>query len=1050
MAKFITGFLLFLLFLQSGSAQSPVTINGATKSATLNTSVRNYAENTKNIEFIVDADGKVIVTVRTIKFRIEKGKKYSVNLSYQYPQIITASDNNTINFTLDTAENCTVVIEPLPGENLLANSGFESVAGWVGLVENKMYPSRPWEFAGLSDTGELLTNIAGLQVNRGSTAATTLSIAHSGSNSFCLNKATDLGTVALRSAKSTPVETGKKYMVSCYYSYDHPQYGSIFHFYTIIQAPGKKDIYQYDENLNPLVYNDKGTWRRTSFLFNVPDDYKNAGVKVFFIGQHAPFTVYIDDVELRLAPSPAKQYSKPLTKEQIAPKYSVEEVRNILHSRANYEVKAPRALSTPLTIDNKPTALYGFTTDWQMDSFPQFSANKDFIDAGVRLHWITLETNIPSKWGPQIWQADGQFDFSAADSLITRVLRYDPSIYLQLYLNMYPYKAFGDVHPEAAWVNARGSKVVGEKDLIKDAKFRKDGEYLTTSLTAPAYREQCVLFLKALGKYLSTHDVGKAVIGVHLIGGTDGQWFYPGWKEGEGGIDQSEGNLVSYRKWLQKKYRTVDSLQKAWNDPAVNFDNIKMPPEAARCADKYYLSPKTDQPTIDANRYIDAGVSESINLFAKTIKEAMNKNILVTIYYPNKLYALQDWIEAPYVDGTVAVEEYGSWRNPGQTGEIATIPGSLKLHGKYFLSELDYRTENASSFDMDANNFVWVITKGSKATANIIRRSAGEAFTKGGGVWHYSLTGNSWNGRDHMAYITEMQKAASRITNIDSTDIGQIAVFVDETAGTYITCPGVYTPFINYQANYYPRMAFNRSGVTWDNYLLSDLENPKLPNYKVYAFMSGAAFTTRQIQFIQQHLQQQGKILLFFNNAGYFEKDGFEKNITKLTGMTIKQTEASSTNSHYIPIGTDKLSRGIEQILSETAGPLYYVDDPDATPLATITNTNKVGAAVKRNRAYTAVYGSLIGGISPEFVRNIAIEAGITPVGPLDDVTYAGNGILVIHALRSGKKELTWGKKCNLVDLSTGITIAENINSIQIDMGIHETRWFQKVNIVHE
>ncbi len=682
-----------------------------------------------------------------------------------------------------------------------------------------------------------------------------------------------------------------------------------------------------------------------------------------------------------------------------------------------------------------------------VDNIARNRGHGDLAKAGVRLHWITMEPNKKTKWGPQIWQADGKYDFTAMDRLIVAVLQYDPSMLLQIYLNILPYPEFADVHPDAAWVNARGSKIVGEKESVRDEKFRVKGEFLTTSLTAPEYRAQSADFLKAFCEHLKKSDLGKAVIGFHLTGGTDGQWFYPGWKKGEGSIDRSRGNLIAFRQWLQKKYITVDSIRSAWKNPDLNFENIKMPEESARCNGEYYLSPLRDQAVIDANRFVDAGVTETINLFAKTIKENIGKNILLTTYYPNKLYDLKDWIEAPYLDGTVGVEEYGNWRNLGQTGEIATITGSLRLHGKYFLSELDYRTENASSWEMDANEFAKsiVITKGTSAAANVMRRSAGNAFTKGGGAWHFSLMGNSWNSKMHMKNISEIQKAAMMAAKTDSTDIAQIAVFVDESVGIYNTCPDIYSPKVNYQANFVPRIALDRSGVTWDSYLLSDLENPKLPDYKVYIFLSAAGLQQTQIQFIQHRLQRAGKVLLFLNNAGYFEAAGFTINIKKLTGMHIKQGDANSAQSRYIPVGSDRLSEGVENTIVESSGPVFFVDDSSATPLARISNTSKTGIAVKRLKGWTSVYSSLIGGVSPQLIRNMAMEAGIAPIGPLDEVVYAGNGLIVVHALKAGVKELNWGKDSRLIDMKTGKIVATNKHSITIKMCIHETRWFRKI-----
>lgn len=65
--------------------------------------------------------------------------------------------------------------------------------------------------------------------------------------------------------------------------------------------------------------------------------------------------------------------------------------------------------------------------------------------------------------------------------------------------------------------------------------------------------------------------------------------------------------------------------------------------------------------------------------------------------------------------------------------------------------------------------------------------------------------------------------------------------------------------------------------------------------------------------------------------------------------------------------------------------PLFYVDDPTAVPLAWYDkNPDLTAAAVKRHKNWTAVYSGP-GTFSPEFPRALAAEAGIRPVGPLND-----------------------------------------------------------------
>ena len=155
---------------------------------------------------------------------------------------------------------------------------------------------------------------------------------------------------------------------------------------------------------------------------------------------------------------------------------------------------------------------------------------------------------------------------------------------------------------------------------------------------------------------------------------------------------------------------------------------------------------------------------------------------------------------------------------------------------------------------------------------------------------------------------------------------------------------------------------------------------------------------------------------------------------------------------------SDPLSKFIKNAPPITGGPfampLYYVDDPSAKPLAYLVRSELVGAAVKRHKNWTAVYLSIPLGlaIEPGFIRQLALEAGITPFAPLGEISYAGNGIIAIHATSDGEKTLQWHTPADVADLSTAKIIngksevkiiKRNCKSITVPMKYGETRWFK-------
>ena len=982
-----------------------------------------YSEDSQKIEFVIDANNTVLVTIKPKSFEIKKNLVYSVNFSYYEPRTIRAEKIGELSLLLDAPRNCTVVIEALTGPNLIANSGFEQKGQW-GIDWGKNTENKPkdnsWNamlVANESIFDETSSQVDSVQFS--SRAKRT------GMSSLRINKGSALDEIRVRSSAGIMLESGKKYLLSGYYQTPHPRYGIKITLQAEITATGKPTLIFQDEYLNPLVYSEPKDWRRSMVNFEVPKDYTDAKATVFLSASDGPFEIFWDDLELRIAPSAAKQYPKPLALDRMERSFTAESVQNRLNSEKPPKIQLPNN-GKPLLVNNNPVPLYGFAANSIMAEWPATSAHRDFIDAGVKLHWVPVSTTEVSKqFGGPVWKSDGNFDFAQVDKILEQVLGYDPSLNILLNVELNPYPTFGDAHPEA--VCTTNSKA------IKNATA-------SCSLTAPAFRTEAGKFLQALGQHLASSPYGKAVLGIHLATEIDDC----------DGYDYSAGNQEAFRAWLRNHYRNkVKELQSAWSNQAITFETATLPKEEDRSPKKYFLdfNSPADRQVIDANRFVSEAPSDTLNELAKAFEEGIHRPAIVTGNYSNKQSGMKVWLDQPYLDGTIATPAYGHWRSPGQTGEIATVPGSLRLHNKFFLSGLDYRTENSSTGDMDTNEYEQsiVITHGPKESAAVIRRDFGAALTQGGGALYSSNSGNSWNNPDHLEYIKEASKAAANaIESPMPQDRGQIAVFSDEEMQDYASSWQNYDQNQWYYGNYASRIPLSRSGLSWDHYLLSDLGNSKIPDYKIYLFLTSSTLRPEQISYIQKNWQKKGKFLIFINNAGWALGDGFEQNIQKLTGMQVKADQVNTAPHPLVSTEADSLSNGIGTIPMDYAGPLFYVEDSSAKALATYSGTEKVGMAVKRNSDWTSIYIATLGGFNPQLLRNIAAEAAINPIGSMDDVTYAGNRFLVIHALTAGEKTLRWSGASEVTDLITGETIAHVAETITFPMKWHETKWFQR------
>ena len=90
------------------------------------------AENGSTLSFVIEAEAPVRLRVAPRQWAVRREHEYSVNTSFFRPFIVRAERDGELAFDLDRPRNCTVVVEPSPGTNLVVNGGFE-VAGPNGL-----------------------------------------------------------------------------------------------------------------------------------------------------------------------------------------------------------------------------------------------------------------------------------------------------------------------------------------------------------------------------------------------------------------------------------------------------------------------------------------------------------------------------------------------------------------------------------------------------------------------------------------------------------------------------------------------------------------------------------------------------------------------------------------------------------------------------------------------------------------------------------------------------------------------------------------------------
>jgi len=108
--------------------------------------------------------------------------------------------------------------------------------------------------------------------------------------------------------------------------------------------------------------------------------------------------------------------------------------------------------------------------------------------------------------------------------------------------------------------------------------------------------------------------------------------------------------------------------------------------------------------------------------------------------------------------------------------------------------------------------------------------------------------------------------------------------------------------------------------------------------------------------------------------------------------------------------------------------------------LATYPDGKAAVAVGKVNRAKTVFCG--VPKLSSEFLRGLADTAGVWVYSGSDDIMFASEAFVTLHAVDSGKKVLRFPRMVDVVDIYTGKILAQGVRQYTFDAKMHETRTF--------
>ena len=675
--------------------------------------------------------------------------------------------------------------------------------------------------------------------------------------------------------------------------------GTLFFFRLVPTADGPADMFASGSQTLPtetlLVNAPKGRWleRIYSIKFAGTQDYWPT---LIVIGNPAEFKVRGLHLTQRERLRRVPEYPGG------APYHTRKEVETILAARpdSTAEVRRDEHGELRLCLNGRPVTPAAYKNEGQA-RYEYMFRDEDFFRAGIPL----LMINVPlchDLSRNQIVLGPGRYDWKRLDEICLRALRRNPHADFMLAVSIYePYLGWAAAHPDEIWRNAEGKAGLGNNCHLKFFSNTPEREKFPEkvcfwmSYSSEKWQVEYCRILTDVLKHVMSRPYGKAVVGVAVFGGDDGQFQYRR-------DDHSLPAQQAFRRFLREKYSDIAALNRAWRSDHPSFDAIVIPTLKANSPPETpFLGPG---PAQDFRR---SQYRESWRLrerFSGAIKAAAGKPVVTAFYGLPDAFSPAGIELAPSLDIMVQPCCYPARRN------MYPYPchpwKSFKIHGKLWFNELDLRSWRSRVSGELADR--WMNPSVDPASwRSTHRKTLGPSFAERLGWWYFSLPYQGGRFFDAPEIMAEIRKTGELYREMQALPYRKfrpdVCVVADESSNYCIETQ----PYASYGNPNGPgngnglNAALEISGVPYDKVLLRDiLARPEYQNYKVYVFYHNAEITSAQRRKIASLLKNRGRTLVWVYSSGYIDEHG--KNaagLRELTGFDVTTREEFSRQRVY-------------------------------------------------------------------------------------------------------------------------------------------------------
>ena len=614
-----------------------------------------------------------------------------------------------------------------------------------------------------------------------------------------------------------------------------------------------------------------------------------------------------------------------------------------------------------------------------------------FYDAGVNI--VSVCTSIERDW-----KEDGSYNAEHPIDCVKVIKELHPKAKIHFRLNLTPPYWWMRKYPEelikyygVSSVDTGPGRNATEKDKTNEIR---------ASMVSERWIRDVNKVLDKFCQALKSSGVDEEVVAVQVAYGTYGEWHMYGKYYGDDGLyegDYSEPMLRFFRKYLKKKYKTVEKLQIAWGEK-VTFETAQLAPPAMRHRlqdNDTYRYPEYSMRALDSLKCFQLGAPYAISKFAKQLKTSWGKGLLVGSFY-GYYFACGDvfsrmlephlLFEDKNIDFLAAPNAYTANKFSGNSAFLRYCAESVRLNGKLFLSEMDQGYKSFYNYRGKGNVY---LCENNQEYNSLVKRNIMENVLRGMGAWYFDhnhpedyykpIKIGYWDDPERMQTIKEIQEFTEKIPTIrpkfkPSADV--LVVFDTQSVYHYGIAGGPQDKNNTY--NHFDFAdALEKSGVAYDMIWLYDLLKCDISQYKCVLFVSCDAMRKKEYEYIRKTVMSEGRTVVFMGNNGYIvdEKTALS-NMTTLYGHALKSgcVETEREGYRIVTISEYQYTPMFYRELFKKSGAHIYSENGEVVCVAndlvmlhckeTTKSTLhlKCGDVVVKNEKYTTnVYDNLTG-----------------------------------------------------------------------------------------